>query len=133
MHNSRGDGMDIMLERMLSLIPKKENGKYVHGAKKEFCEAIGAPTNIVSEWEAGKTKSYRNYLYVVSAKYNVSVEWLKGETDDPSAGIKKGPIQKDEADEMDAELVAIWNDSDETDRKLLLDMARAIKLRRENK
>lgn len=78
-----------MLDRMLSLIPKKENGKYVHGAKKEFCEAIGAPTNIVSEWEAGKTKSYRNYLYVVSAKYNVSVEWLKGETDDPSAGIKK--------------------------------------------
>ena len=86
--------MDIMLERMLSLIPKKENGKYVHGAKKEFCEAIGAPTNIVSEWEAGKTKSYRNYLYVVSAKYNVPVEWLKGETDDPSAGIKKESAPK---------------------------------------
>ena len=82
--------MDIMLDRMLSLIPKKENGKYVHGAKKEFCEAIGAPTNIVSEWEAGKTKSYRNYLYVVSAKYNVSVEWLKGETDEK--GIKKETI-----------------------------------------
>ena len=90
--------MDIMLERMLSLIPKKENGKYVHGAKKEFCEAIGAPTNIVSEWEAGKTKSYRNYLYVVSAKYNVSIEWLKGETDEK--GIKKGPIPEDEADNM---------------------------------
>lgn len=87
-----------MLERMLSLIPKKENGKYVHGAKKEFCEAIGAPTNIVSEWEAGKTKSYRNYLYVVSAKYNVSVEWLKGETDEK--GIKKSPIPEDEADNM---------------------------------
>ena len=90
--------MDIMLERMLSLIPKKENGKYVHGAKKEFCEAIGAPTNIVSEWETGKTKSYRNYLYVVSAKYNVSVEWLKGETDEK--GIKKSPIPEDEADNM---------------------------------
>lgn len=79
--------MDIMLERMLSLIPKKEDGKYVHGAKKDFCESIGAPTNIVSEWEAGKTRSYRNYLYAVSAKYNVSVEWLKGETDE--MGIKK--------------------------------------------
>ena len=90
--------MDIMLERMLSLIPKKENGKYVKRKKKEFCEAIGAPTNIVSEWEAGKTKSYRNYLYVVSAKYNVSVEWLKGETDEK--GIKKSPIPEDEADNM---------------------------------
>lgn len=90
--------MDIMLERMLSLIPKKENGKYVHGAKKEFCEAIGAPTNIVSEWETGKTKSYRNYLYVVSAKYSVSVEWLKGETDEK--GIKKQPADASSADEL---------------------------------
>lgn len=73
--------MDITLERILSLIPKKPNGKYVHGAKKEFCEEIGAPTNIVNEWERGASKSYRNYLYQISAKYNVSVEWLKGETD----------------------------------------------------
>jgi len=92
--------MDIMLERMLSLIPKKENGKYVHGAKKEFCEAIGAPTNIVSEWEAGKTKSFRNYLYVVSAKYNVSVEWLKGETDE-----KNPPVPEDERI-LDEELIS---------------------------
>lgn len=81
--------MDIMLERILSLISRKPDGKYVHGAKKEFCERIGAPVNIVSEWEAGKTKSYRNYLYKIASEYDVSVEWLKGETDetkkDPSA------------------------------------------------
>ena len=74
--------MDVLLERMLSFIPKKENGKYVHGAKKQFCEKIGAPTNIVSEWEAGKTKSYRNYVHSVAMAYNVSVEWLKGESDE---------------------------------------------------
>lgn len=86
--------MDKMLERMLSLIPRKPDGKYVHGAKKAFCESIGAPSNIVSEWEAGKTKSYRSYLYNVSAVYNVSVEWLRGETDDPE--IKKDPPQAEE-------------------------------------
>lgn len=73
--------MDTTLERILSLIPKKENGKYVHGAKKEFCESIGAPPNIVNEWERGASKSYRNYLYQIATKYHVSVEWLKGETD----------------------------------------------------
>lgn len=73
--------MDITLERILSLLPKKPDGKFVKGAKKEFCENIGAPVNIVSEWENGKTKSYRNYLYAIAAKYDVSVEWLKGETD----------------------------------------------------
>lgn len=74
--------MDILLERMLSLIPKKEDGKYVHGAKKAFCEKIGAPTNIISEWETGKTKSYRNYVHAAAMAYGVSVEWLKGETDE---------------------------------------------------
>lgn len=79
--------LDITLCRMLSLIPKKPDGKYVHGAKKEFCNKIGAPTNIISEWETGKTKSYRNYIYVVAMTFGVSVEWLKGETD-----IKEKPV-----------------------------------------
>ena len=91
--------MDILLKRMLSFIPKKENGKYVHGAKKEFCEKIGAPTNIVSEWEAGKTKSYRNYVHAVAMAYNVSVEWLKGESDQK----EKSPTP--EGAELDEELI----------------------------
>ncbi len=90
--------MDIMLERILSLIPRKPDGKYVHGAKKEFCERIGAPVNIVSEWEAEKTKSYRNYLYQIASEYNVSVEWLKGETEE----TKKDPFGSTE--EVDEEL-----------------------------
>lgn len=73
--------MDITLERILSLIPKKPDGKYVHGAKKDFAESIGLPHNIVPEWVKGKNKSYTNYLYEIAAKYHVSVEWLKGETD----------------------------------------------------
>ena len=74
--------MDITLERVLSLIPRKPDGKCVHGAKKVFCLDIGAPSNIVNEWERGVSKSYNNYLYAIAAKHNVSVEWLKGETDE---------------------------------------------------
>ena len=74
--------MDITLERILSLLPRKPDGSYVHGAKKEFAESIGLKGgNLVSDWEAGRVTSYRNYLYEISDKYNVSVEWLKGETD----------------------------------------------------
>lgn len=73
--------MSITLERILSLIPKKPDGSYIHGAKKEFCLEIGAPPNIVNEWARGTSKSYNNYLYEIAAKYHVSVEWLKGETD----------------------------------------------------
>lgn len=77
--------MDITLERILSLIPTKPDGKYIHGAKKEFCESIDAPVNIVSDWIEGRSKSYRSYLYAISAKYGVSVEWLKGETDEKNS------------------------------------------------
>ena len=74
--------MDIVLERILSLIPRKENGDYVHGAIKQFAESIGVKNgNLVSDWIAGRSTSYRRYVYVISAKYNVSVEWLRGETD----------------------------------------------------
>lgn len=89
--------MDIVLERILSLIPRKPDGKYLHGAKKAFCESIGAPTNIISEWETGKTRSYRNYLYQIAAQYDVSVAWLRGESEqkkDPAVPGEVSPAKQ---------------------------------------
>lgn len=112
--------MDIMLERILSLIPRKTDGKYVHGAKKEFCERIGAPVNIISEWESGKTKSYRNYLYQIASEYGVSVEWLKGETDE----TKKDPYAMT-GEEVDEELFDLAKELQENyDLRRLLHAAR---------
>ena len=74
--------LEVMLERVLSLIPKKPDGKFVHGAKKDFSKNIGAPENIVSDWISGRSSSYKNYAYQISTKYGVSVEWLRGETDE---------------------------------------------------
>ena len=63
--------MDIMLERILSLIPKKENGDFQHGAKKEFAQSIGFKNgNIVSLWISGASKSYKGKLAEISDKYN---------------------------------------------------------------
>lgn len=82
--------MDIMLERILSLIPRKPDGKFVHGALKEFANNIGLKSgNLVSDWMNDRSTSYKGYVYEISAKYNVSVEWLRGETD-----IKKPADQK---------------------------------------
>lgn len=74
--------MDIMLERILSLVPKKGNGKFQHGALKEFAQSIGLKNgNLVSDWIAGRSRSYQQKLYEIAAVYHVSVEWLKGETE----------------------------------------------------
>ena len=84
--------MDITLERILSLIPKKENGDFQHGALKAFANSIGLKSgNLISDWLKGRSESYKNYIYEVSAKYDVSVEWLKGETDE-----KNPPVPEDE-------------------------------------
>ncbi|MBQ7896016.1 MAG: hypothetical protein IJ364_05615 [Oscillospiraceae bacterium] len=80
--------MDITLERILSLIPRKSDGKYVHGAKKEFAQSLGLENgNLIVDWEKGRTSSYHNYLYQIAAKYDVSVEWLKGETDEKNPPV----------------------------------------------
>lgn len=85
--------MDITLERMLTLIPKKENGDFKHGALSQFARSIGFKDgHIVSDWIAGNSESYKNYIYQVSALYHVSVEWLQGKTEDKS--IKETPDPK---------------------------------------
>lgn len=82
--------MDITLERIISLIPKKPDGKFQHGELKKFANSIGLKSgNLISDWLKGRSVSYNNYIYEISDKYNVSVEWLKGETD-----VKEKPAPK---------------------------------------
>ena len=47
-------------------------------------------------WKNGRVPNYAN-LSVVATALETTIAYLTGETDDPSAGIKKGPIPKDEA------------------------------------
>lgn len=85
--------MDIVLERILSLIPKGPDGKYVHGAKTKFAKKIGYNDGaIVAMWENGSSISYNKKLYQIADKYHVSVEWLQGKTEDKS--IKETPDPK---------------------------------------
>lgn len=85
--------MDVVLERILSLLPCGENGKIMRGAKKDFAQSIGYDSgDIVSMWIKGTSFSYKNKLHEIAAKYHVSVEWLQGKTEDKS--IKETPDLK---------------------------------------
>lgn len=114
--------MDTTLERILSLIPRKPDGKFVHGAKAEFARSIGLKGGeTISQWESAVSFSYRNYLYEISEKYNVSVEWLKGESD-----IKeKQPTDIGELSEAEAEIVELFNSAPEWKKKAALALLRA--------
>lgn len=90
--------MDITLERVLSLIPKKPDGKYIHGAKKEFAESLGYEGgDIISMWIKGTSTSYEGKLHEIASKYGVTVEWLRGETDEKTPPVPAMPAVKQEA------------------------------------
>ena len=74
--------MDTTLERILSLLPRKPDGRIQHGAKAEMARKLGFQDGtIVSMWENGRSKSYTGYLYEIAKLYDVSVEWLRGDSD----------------------------------------------------
>ena len=72
---------DIALERIISLLPRKEAGSFVFGAKAEFCRVVGISQQTFSDWLSGRSRSYMDKLYDIASAYSVSVEWLKGDTD----------------------------------------------------
>ena len=120
--------LNVTLKRIAELIPKDETGEFKHGAIKEFAVSIGYKSgNIVSMWFNGDSISYKGKLHEIAAKYNVSVEWLNGETD-----VKeKSPAPEGaELDRETIELKSIWDSADENERRALLEMARLIKSRR---
>lgn len=81
-------------------------------------------------WKNGRVPNYANLSAVANA-LETTIAYLTGETDDPSAGIKKDPIPKDEAEDSEtAELRDIWGSADENERRDLLEMARMLKSRR---
>ena len=96
----------------------------------DFCEFLGVSSGVYSQWNTRRTKPRKSKLPAVAEYLGVSVADLLPD-DDPSAGIKKDPIPKDEAEDSEtAELREIWSSADENERRDLLEMARMLKNRR---
>ncbi len=72
--------MDILLNRILQLIPKKPNGDFEHGEIKKFADILSLKSgNVISDWRSDRSSSYKGKAYEIAGKYHVSLDWLKGE------------------------------------------------------
>ena len=83
--------MDIVLDRLIELIGNK------HGAVKELATAIGVSGNLISDWKAGRAKSYMKYLPQIAGYYDVSLDWLSGLSDEREYKNSPADVSIDEA------------------------------------
>lgn len=84
------DNEEIIRERVLSLIPKNAKGGIKKGAGLELGRALDlASGDVISQWKSGVSSSFLDYLFQIAAYYNVSVDWLRGVTDDPRPDAAK--------------------------------------------
>lgn len=96
----------------------------------DLCEFLGASSGVYSQWNTRRTKPRKGKLPAIAEFLGVSVADLLPDKD-PSAGIKKDPSPKDEAEDSEtAELREIWSSADENERRDLLEMAHMLKNRR---
>lgn len=96
----------------------------------DLCEFLGVSSGVYSQWNTRRTKPRKSKLPAIAEYLGVSVADLLPD-EDPSTGIKKDPIPKDEAEDSEtAELRDIWGSADENERRDLLEMARMLKSRR---
>lgn len=88
--------------------------------QKELAAMIGIAPNTLSQYENGKREPDIETVKRMAATLNVTVDCLLGQQEKPAPS----------GDELDRELIEIWNTADETERNDLLEMARMLKNRR---
>jgi DNA-directed RNA polymerase specialized sigma subunit len=95
--------MDITLKRIVEELKLKKI------KKTDLTNYLGFSSSAVfGHWISGRNTSYLKYVHAIANYLDVSVEYLKGETD-----IKKPPIENDERlDEM-YELVKKLDESEQ--------------------
>lgn len=97
----------------------------------EIERSVGFGNGKIGKWKKAPKSPPFESLLVVANYLETTIAYLTGETDDPSAGIKKDPVPKDGVEDSEtAELREIWSSADENERRDLLEMARMLKNRR---
>ena len=77
--------MDITLQRIITEL------KIQKKRQSDLTDFIGVTDSTFGNWKKGRNQSYLKYLHAIADFLNVSVEYLKGETDK-----KEKPLSENE-------------------------------------
>lgn len=67
--------MDITLDRIIQEL-KAQNKK-----QQDLTDCLGINYSSFGNWKAGRNSSYKKYIHAIADYLDVSVEYLRGETD----------------------------------------------------
>ena len=110
--------MDITLERIIKEL------KAQNKLQQDLTNYLGINYSSFGNWKAGRNQSYLKYLHAIAEFLGVSVEYLRGETDQK----EKPPI---EIDERLKELYDMTEGLNETDIIALKSFVAGLKANRQ--
>lgn len=91
----------------------------------KMCAETGVSRGLITDLKMGRKNDVKvGTAQKIADYFGVSVDRVLG------AETKKDPTPKGEVDD---ELLQIWNSADESDRQFLIETARMLKVRREQK
>ena len=67
--------MDVTVSRIIDELKKQRK------SQKDLGDFIGVTQNVITDWKSGRIKSYTKYIHGIAEFLGVSVEYLRGETD----------------------------------------------------
>lgn len=105
--------MDKTLERIIYELKLQRKRKI------DLTNHLGMVSSAFGNWIAGRNKSYLKYVHAIAAYLDVSVEYLKGETD-----IKKAPLS--EESEAAAEFASLYESLTAEQRQVILAAMRGM-------
>lgn len=118
--------MDIYQERIRPLFDGASE------TNAEIERKLGIPPKTINKWNTTPLKSYRNYIPQIASYFQVSADYLLGNTDDPSppgAEGKPTPVAESGLPPLDKRLNELLSVSSDETKRLMIDLLEKMQKR----
>lgn len=112
--------MDITIKRIIDELSSKNKKKI------DLTNYLGLVSSAFGNWQSGRNQSYKKYLHAIAEFLGVSVEYLRGETDQkekPSTIAGEGQEEKRDSNTV----LILGRDGTRQERRLTDDQMEALR------
>lgn len=111
---------NVTLERIIEELKRQGKKQY------ELTDYLNLNHNSFGNWKSGLNKSYLKYLYQIAEFLDLSVEYLKGETDEKEYVSLRHTSERNIVSETDQKFLELLATMNESDKQWLLSILTSI-------